>query len=98
MVQGIPSGRGMEEGAMLRVVAGALQSIYHQLCPICRSGPIFRVPLWRGFLAMNEKCPVCGLRFEREPGYFLGAMYFSYLLSIPPGLAMVLLIWRITRW
>ena len=32
---------------------------------------------------MHESCPVCGLRFEREEGYFLGAMYFSYGLSIP---------------
>jgi hypothetical protein len=32
---------------------------------------------------MSEYCPCCGLRFEREPGYFLGAMYFSYFLSIP---------------
>jgi len=32
---------------------------------------------------MNEHCPRCGLRFEREQGYFLGAMYFSYVLSIP---------------
>ena len=47
---------------------------------------------------MHERCPVCGLKFEREPGYFLGAMYFSYLLSIPPGLVIVLLIWRISRW
>jgi hypothetical protein len=32
---------------------------------------------------MNEVCPVCGLKFERGPGYFLGAMYFSYALAIP---------------
>jgi drug/metabolite transporter superfamily protein YnfA len=32
---------------------------------------------------MNEKCPVCGLMFAREPGYFLGAMYFGYGLGIP---------------
>jgi hypothetical protein len=32
---------------------------------------------------MNESCPCCGIRFEREPGYFLGAMYFSYFLSVP---------------
>lgn len=31
---------------------------------------------------MNDDCPVCGLHFEREPGYFLGAMYFSYVLSL----------------
>ena len=32
---------------------------------------------------MHERCPVCGHRFEREQGYFLGAMYASYFLAIP---------------
>jgi hypothetical protein len=33
---------------------------------------------------MNERCPVCGLLFGRgQPGYFTGAMYFSYGLAIP---------------
>jgi uncharacterized protein (DUF983 family) len=49
-----------------------------QLCPRCREGAIFR-----GHITMNETCPTCGLRFEREQGYFMGAMYFSYALSIP---------------
>ena len=35
---------------------------------------------------MNQSCPVCKLLFEREPGYFLGAMYVSY------GLASIFLI------
>jgi hypothetical protein len=30
---------------------------------------------------MNDPCPVCGLIFQREEGYFLGSMYVSYLLS-----------------
>jgi len=47
---------------------------------------------------MYETCPVCGIRYEREPGYFLGAMYFSYLLSILPTLALVLVVWRWTGW
>ena len=47
---------------------------------------------------MAERCPVCDLRFEREPGYFLGAMYISY------GIALVLisligaLLWKFTGW
>jgi uncharacterized protein (DUF983 family) len=49
-----------------------------QRCPRCCRGKMFR-----GLLTMNEVCPRCYLRFEREPGYFLGAMYFSYPLSIP---------------
>ena len=41
---------------------------------------------------MYEHCPVCGLKYEREPGYFLGAMYVSYFLSIPLiGLALGIL-------
>ena len=47
---------------------------------------------------MHERCPSCNLKFEREPGYFLGALYFSYAMSIPPGLLLVLLLWRITGW
>jgi hypothetical protein len=38
--------------------------------------------MFRTVLAMNDPCPVCGLVFEREPGYFLGAMYFSYFMAV----------------
>ncbi|MBI2824863.1 MAG: DUF983 domain-containing protein [Planctomycetia bacterium] len=27
---------------------------------------------------MHPNCPACGLRYEREPGYFLGSIYFNY--------------------
>lgn len=27
---------------------------------------------------MHPSCPDCGLSFAREPGYYLGAMYFGY--------------------
>jgi len=47
-------------------------------CPRCRGGRIFR-----GRLAMHAACPACGLRFERESGYFTGAMYVSYVLAVP---------------
>lgn len=49
-------------------------------CPVCREGKVFE----NFFLKMNPTCPACGLKFEREPGYFLGAMYFSYAMAIPP--------------
>jgi hypothetical protein len=32
---------------------------------------------------MNRSCPSCGTVFEKEPGYFVGAMYFSYFLGVP---------------
>jgi uncharacterized protein (DUF983 family) len=46
-------------------------------CPRCRTGRMFR-----GSFAMNDPCPVCGLVFQREEGYFLAAMYVSYALSV----------------
>jgi uncharacterized protein (DUF983 family) len=42
-------------------------------CPRCREGKVYA-----GLFRMNPVCPVCGLKFEREPGYFLGAMYLNY--------------------
>ena len=47
---------------------------------------------------MLDNCPVCELKFEREQGYFLGAMYVSYGLSIPPVLLLILLIWKFSGW
>jgi len=31
---------------------------------------------------MRERCPACDLKFEREEGYFLGAMYIGYALAL----------------
>ena len=76
----------------------AIQGIMRQLCPRCRRGPIFRRFTLRAWLSMYEHCPVCSLKFDREQGYFLGAMYFSYGLSIVPVLALVLMFWRLAGW
>lgn len=31
---------------------------------------------------MDETCKVCGLKYEVEPGFFWGAMYVSYALTV----------------
>ncbi len=46
-------------------------------CPRCCEGKIYL----RG-MTMNPRCPACNLLFEREPGYFMGALYISYALAI----------------
>ncbi|GAB3963084.1 DUF983 domain-containing protein [Spirosoma harenae] len=60
-----------------------LQAALNGLCPRCRKGKIFKYPFYspNGFDVMHEHCPHCGLRFEIEPGYFVGAMYVSYAIS-----------------
>lgn len=47
-----------------------------QRCPRCLEGRVFK-----GHFEMDELCPVCGLSFHREMGYYLGAMYFSYAIA-----------------
>jgi len=47
---------------------------------------------------MRERCPNCDLKFEREQGYFLGAMYISYGLALITIVALALLLWASTSW
>jgi uncharacterized protein (DUF983 family) len=76
----------------------AIEGILRQICPRCRQGHMFRPFTFRGWLAMYETCPVCHMKFDREQGYFIGAMYVSYGLSIPPVLALVVILWRLACW
>lgn len=52
-------------------------------CPRCRIGNVFQGAAY-GFKLqkMNEFCPHCNLKFEREPGYFYVAMFVSYGLNV----------------
>jgi len=75
-----------------------LLDILHQRCPRCRAGRIFRYSIFRGFPKMHERCPVCDLKFEREQGYFLGAMYISYGVALLMITAIALLLWSTTGW
>jgi hypothetical protein len=34
--------------------------------------------VFAGPFRMHERCPACALVFEREPGYFVGAIYLNY--------------------
>jgi ribosomal protein S27AE len=61
--------------------------VYQEKCPNCKQGTVFtqnkrlfRLP------EMFQKCGVCNYKFEREPGYFIGAMYLSYGLAVLQGL------------
>ena len=48
---------------------------------------------------MNDPCPVCGLIFQREEGYFLGAMYVSFLIgTFAVGGGFFLVQWLFPNW
>ncbi len=45
-------------------------------CPRCGEGPLYK----RGY-TMYEACPVCGWRYEREEGYWTGAMAVNLVIA-----------------
>lgn len=47
---------------------------------------------------MHDHCPSCGLKFEREPGYFLGAMYLSYGLALIVIAVLAAALWLTAHW
>ena len=47
---------------------------------------------------MLERCPVCDLKYEREPGYFLGAMYISYGIALVTITLLALVFWGTMGW
>ena len=79
-------------------ILATVKDIFHQRCPRCRVGKIFRRSVFLGFPKMYELCSVCHLRFEREEGYFLGAMYISYGLALLIIALLALLLWVVTGW
>jgi uncharacterized protein (DUF983 family) len=45
-------------------------------CPLCGTGKLFRT-----WFKMLPSCSHCRLKFEREPGYYLGSIYINYGLT-----------------
>ncbi len=70
-------------------------AILHHKCPRCRTGDIFRYSFFQKptkFTDTYKNCPHCGEQYEREPGFFFGAMYVSYAftMAILLGTAFIL--------
>jgi uncharacterized protein (DUF983 family) len=76
----------------------SLRAMLQGRCPRCREGAVFKSGL--GGLAglMNDTCPHCGLRFLREAGYFLGAMYVSYGLGVLTILPLAIVLTLVVEW
>lgn len=78
-------------------MAGFIKNVLQQKCPKCKNGDVFQsngnILALKG-PKMNEQCEHCQHKFEKEPGYFIGAMYMSYGLSIVEVVA-AFIIWKI---
>ncbi|HWA27466.1 MAG TPA: DUF983 domain-containing protein [Lacunisphaera sp.] len=59
-------------------------------CPNCGGHRLFK----EGKLfELNVGCPDCGLKFEKDEGFFLGAMSLNYGITLIGFLVPVLLLW-----
>ncbi len=73
-----------------------IYSIVTCSCPRCHSGQMFvnknpyKLENWD---KMYSDCPTCHLHFEREPGFFQGAMYVSYALGV--ALSIIVLLFNV---
>jgi uncharacterized protein (DUF983 family) len=79
------------KGHLSRVVLNAL----HCRCPNCRKGRIFQG--WPN--RVLPKCPVCGLAYFRESGYYVGGMIITYIFTafIVVGVYLVSLVFPTTH-
>lgn len=60
-------------------------------CPRCHEGEFFVSHPYdlKHAGEIHENCPVCGLKYSKEPGFYYGAMYVSYAL----GVAVFVTLW-----
>jgi uncharacterized protein (DUF983 family) len=70
-----------------RSLSKALTTALKLRCPRCGEGALFRGPF-----TMNNDCAHCHLVFEREPGYFVGAIYINYAVTAGVAIAGFLLL------
>lgn len=62
-----------------------LEATLRMKCPRCRQGEVFETKNpynLKKMTAMYKHCPKCGLKYEKEIGFFYGAMYVSYVFNI----------------
>lgn len=64
-------------------------SIFKNRCPRCQEGKMFNYHAYNlsKIGKMNTHCNKCGLKYSREPGFFFGAAYVSYALTVAIGVA-----------
>lgn len=68
-----------------------IYSILTMTCPRCQEGKLFvnKSAYSKGMTEMHQKCSNCGEPFQREPGFYYGAAYVSYALTIALWVAVL---------
>ena len=76
-----------QDGTLARVIRAERRALRLR-CPRCG-----RAPLFRGWFTMNVVCAVCDLTFERAQGYWVGAIYVNYAVTVTIAVTGGFLLW-----
>lgn len=60
-------------------------SVIRNRCPKCHRGKVFESDNaynLKTFSKIHSSCSCCGEKYEKEPGFYYGAMYVSYALTV----------------
>jgi hypothetical protein len=74
-------------------------SILSMRCPRCRRGPMFKDPnpykklSLKHISDMHDNCPVCGQKYDMEPGFWYGTGYVSYALAVAMSFTSFVIWW-----
>jgi uncharacterized protein (DUF983 family) len=68
-------------------ISEIITGVFSNHCPNCGQGSVYKT-----LITMNETCPECGYKFEKESGYFLGSLSITYTISFLIILPMFLIL------
>lgn len=76
-------GKFVQNRAFMKIIS-AIQSVFDNKCPRCHQGDVFvhaNPYNLKNLFPMHTNCSNCDLLYDREPGFFFGAMFVSYALA-----------------
>lgn len=82
----------MESERLAGRVARAFVRAVRLRCPRCGGAALFRT-----WFSMAEACALCGLRFERAQGYFVGAIYINYAVTATITIGGYFVLWAVAE-
>ena len=67
----------------MRIIHTTISTLFNK-CPRCHQEQVFKESnpyVLSKMFQINETCNHCGLKYQKEPSFFYGAMYISYALT-----------------
>ena len=83
------------------IMKDTLYSVFANKCPRCHKSDFFvNKHFWqiKGFDKMHKSCSHCKQDFEKETGFYYGAMYTAYLITVMYSLGLTAMIVWILKW